>query len=138
MWCVGVGSLRGLPGLSGSAITAGGGRDVMVDRSSRRGRLQPLGLRLSPLVVGATEAVGAGWKLSPWLMGAMGAEKGNYSGIGAVAAGPEGVIVGHLTRMPSSRKAVRSAGIDIGVHRSDQTAPRRQAHPPAPDATRGS
>lgn len=30
--------------------------------------------------------------------------------------------LGDVTRMSSSRKAVRFAGIDIGVHRSDQTA----------------
>ncbi len=32
-----LGLLRGRPGLSGSTITGSGGRDVMVDRSSRRG-----------------------------------------------------------------------------------------------------
>ena len=37
--------------------------------------------------------------------------------------------LGDVTRMSSSRKAVRFAGIDIGVHRSDQTTG-RQAHPP--------
>ena len=38
--------------------------------------------------------------------------------------------LGDATRMSSSRKAVRFAGLDIGVHRSDQTSPRGQAHPP--------
>jgi transposase len=37
--------------------------------------------------------------------------------------------LGDVGRLSASRKAVRMAGIDIGVHRSDRRA-RRQAHPP--------
>ena len=37
--------------------------------------------------------------------------------------------LGDVQRLSASRKAVRMAGIDIGVHRSDRRA-RRQAHPP--------
>jgi transposase len=36
--------------------------------------------------------------------------------------------LGDVQRLSASRKAVRMAGIDIGVHRSDRRALRRQAH----------
>jgi hypothetical protein len=38
--------------------------------------------------------------------------------------------LGDVGRLSASRKAVRMAGIDIGVHRSDHRAPGRQAQPP--------
>ena len=38
--------------------------------------------------------------------------------------------LGDVTRLSASRKAVRMAGIDIGVHRSDRRAQGRQAQPP--------
>ena len=38
--------------------------------------------------------------------------------------------LGDVRRLSASRKAVRIAGIDIGVHRSDRRAAGRQADPP--------
>jgi transposase len=43
-------------------------------------------------------------------------------GVGELIALTMLTELGDVTRMSSSRKAVRFAGIDIGVHRSDQTA----------------
>ena len=43
-------------------------------------------------------------------------------GVGELIALTLVTELGDVTRMSSSRKAVRFAGIDIGVHRSDQTA----------------
>jgi transposase len=43
-------------------------------------------------------------------------------GVGELIALTMLTELGDVTRMTSSRKAVRFAGIDIGVHRSDQTA----------------
>ena len=43
-------------------------------------------------------------------------------GVGELIALTVLTELGDVTRMSSSRKAVRFAGIDIGVHRSDQTA----------------
>ena len=43
-------------------------------------------------------------------------------GVGELIALTMVTELGDVTRMSSSRKAVRFAGIDIGVHRSDQTA----------------
>ena len=43
-------------------------------------------------------------------------------GIGELIALTVLTELGDVTRMSSSRKAVWFAGIDIGVHRSDQTA----------------
>ena len=51
-------------------------------------------------------------------------------GVGELIALVTLTELGDVTRMSSSRKAVRFAGIDIGVHRSDRTSRRREAHPP--------
>ena len=45
-------------------------------------------------------------------------------GVGELIALTLVTELGDVTRMSSSRKAVRFAGIDIGVHRSDQTCAR--------------
>jgi transposase len=51
-------------------------------------------------------------------------------GVGKLIALTAVTELGDVCRMSSSRKAVRLAGIDIGVHHSDHTARLGQAHPP--------
>ena len=53
---------------------------------------------------------------------------GAHFGIGELTAAVIVAELGDATRLPRSRQAVRLAGLDIGVHRSDRRSPPRQDH----------